>query len=568
MITLLSFFYLIFNPGCITLSDYHPDGGAKDTTPPVLLSSIPSDGDTFFSDNKIKLIFDKEIDVRNLKNELIILPALDEKDQSFNNYTYKVKGKVIEIKLKKPLRDKTTYVLNFQNSILSVNEGNKVDNLSLSFSTGDQIDTLYINGSVKDIMNKKVMPNMFVSLYLFDDKLNLFNSYPRYFTKTDSNGNFILKNLSSNKYFLYASDRIKYNKNVNMDILKCGIFDYPIDLTKPIENINIDVQDFNFNKLSINKTYSSIKYFDIYFNKPIEKYEIEKINLKDGKDLPRLYSNIINDNVLRIYNQNYPFGEEENINIKDEIIEDITVNLKVFDYSNDVFNQECSIFFDKANIKGRKEKLQYRLTPNFMSNLKNPIKFSLNLNKPIKDILLDNWSIIFDHIATIYISKQDISFNNDNTQINIEKYLSDDIINKINSLGKQNINFKINIPSDSLYTIESDKITEIKGEYIFNVDESLGSIKGHIRTNNKNYLIQLLDKDFKLVKELKNEKSYEFNNLLPQEYIIRILVLRDGEGKWNKGDIKNNIPADKVIMYPELIKVIPKWEVHNINFDF
>src|SRR5690606_40707707 len=65
---------------------------------------------------------------------------------------YKVNRRALEITLPDSLEDNTTYAINFGNAIVDFNEGNELTNFSYVFSTGAEIDSLTISGSVIDAL--------------------------------------------------------------------------------------------------------------------------------------------------------------------------------------------------------------------------------------------------------------------------------------------------------------------------------------------------------------------------------------------------------------------------------
>ena len=58
--------------------------------------------------------------------------------------------RIIEFNEKEVLKDDATYIFNLGDAVSDFREGNKVDNLSFVFSTGDVIDSLGFSGSVVD----------------------------------------------------------------------------------------------------------------------------------------------------------------------------------------------------------------------------------------------------------------------------------------------------------------------------------------------------------------------------------------------------------------------------------
>ena len=55
-----------------------PPGGAKDETPPELISTVPKNRATNYNGNQIELIFSEYIDENSIKDAITILPNLEE----------------------------------------------------------------------------------------------------------------------------------------------------------------------------------------------------------------------------------------------------------------------------------------------------------------------------------------------------------------------------------------------------------------------------------------------------------------------------------------------------------
>jgi hypothetical protein len=562
--------YIIFNPGCVILKGDYPDGGPKDTVPPVLVSSSPSNGDTMFSGDSIKLVFDKDVTLRNIKNKLVILPLLEDdnnKGKEQNLYDCKVKGKTVIIKLNCPLKEKLTYTFNFQNAIADLTEENQVEDLSLTFSTGEQIDSDSVSGCVKDIMTNEPVSDMFVSLYNVSDNCGIFDSCPRYFTKTDKDGNFVLKHLNSAEYMIYASDRLRLKSNVNMDSIKAGLYEKPIMVSGSMENVDIGVQSLNFGVFKINRTYSDDKYFDVHFSNPVDNYTVtfDPPLPTDDKEF-KLYHNLIDDNkVLRFYNTLDGLHPNDTLHI----------NLNASDKFDNSLSEPCDILFVKKKATSKKMELKFNLEPQSGANIKAPIKLKLTLNKPVGSFNLEGVHFSFDSsdtsdatdsLNTIPIVAQEISLNDDRTEVTI---LKKDVKSLTDAVREGSLKaMKFHIPEDAFSTIDGDNLSALMREYTFNYQDNLGIIRGTITTTSPGFIIQLLDKDFNVIEEIKNKKNYEFSNLLPQEYRVRVLALDSEDGKWYRGDIKNKIPPGKVAIHPSVIKLLPKWEVNDINFDF
>jgi hypothetical protein len=113
-----------------------PEGGYRDSIPPVLVKASPPDSSKQFKDTRITLTFDEFIVVDNTHENLIVSP-IPQTDPLVES-----KLRTVIIKLKDSLQPNTTYTLNFGNAIKDNNEGNVAKNFTYIFSTGTTIDSL------------------------------------------------------------------------------------------------------------------------------------------------------------------------------------------------------------------------------------------------------------------------------------------------------------------------------------------------------------------------------------------------------------------------------------------
>jgi len=167
-----------------------PSGGPKDTIPPNLIFSIPELEQTQFKQQEIILEFDEFINTDKLKQNLIITPLTETKFKQI------VKKNRIILRFEEPFSDSTTYTLNFSNGITDITERTPPDNLSLSFSTGTFIDSLMFVGKIKSLLTGSIIKDKFtIALYKATDSLDFVTQKPNYFSKSNDEGQFILKNL-------------------------------------------------------------------------------------------------------------------------------------------------------------------------------------------------------------------------------------------------------------------------------------------------------------------------------------------------------------------------------------
>ncbi|WP_298531122.1 Ig-like domain-containing protein [uncultured Algibacter sp.] len=204
-----------------------PEGGPKDETPPVILSSSPENYSTNFEGNEIKVYFDEYIKIKDLQKQLIISPPMKTQPEVS---PLGGASKYITIKINDTLQPNTTYAFNFGNSITDNNEGNPYPYYRYVFSTGDYIDSLTVNGQISDALLTKPETFVNVALYEVDSTFTdsiIYKEVPKYITNTlDSVTSFSIENIKPGKYLLMAlkdgngdntfqqkTDQIAFHKN-------------------------------------------------------------------------------------------------------------------------------------------------------------------------------------------------------------------------------------------------------------------------------------------------------------------------------------------------------------------
>ena len=66
------------------------------------------------------------------------------------------------------LQEDKTYIFQFGDAIVDVNESNPASDLMVAFSTGNQLDTLSISGSVEDVFTHEKQEEKRVFIYEWD----------------------------------------------------------------------------------------------------------------------------------------------------------------------------------------------------------------------------------------------------------------------------------------------------------------------------------------------------------------------------------------------------------------
>src|SRR5690606_21740891 len=185
-----------FIQGCASMQQ--PTGGPRDSIPPKVLKETPPNLTKIFNVRKIEILFDEYVKLKNEFSEFSISPDVD------IPLELKIKKKSLLITLPDTLAENTTYSINFGKGLVDFNEGNELVNYRYVFSTGNEIDSLTIEGNVTSAVTLDPLFDVAVLLIPIQQASIFGKRKANIFTRTDSSGNFKLQNLSENAYRIYA----------------------------------------------------------------------------------------------------------------------------------------------------------------------------------------------------------------------------------------------------------------------------------------------------------------------------------------------------------------------------
>lgn len=531
-----------------------PTGGPKDEIPPTLVASIPKDGNTNVKSTEITLLFDELVITKNIKKELLITPRID------FDYDYKVKKNTIILTLEEPLDSATTYTFNFRNAVVDITEGNPAINLVLAFSTGPILDTLQLKGNVNDLFTEKPIEKLVVGLYKSNDSLHIFNSPPYYLAQTDKLGNYLFRNLKSDEYTINAFADSNNNLIVESDREAYAFSDATIKLDSNMVADTLKLQTLNIDTLKLKRTRISGQYFIAISNK-----YLTDLNLRAANDSSISYSLDKEHKEIKIYNT-FP--------IKDSLMVQLTMN--------DSLNiQAIDTFYLQFPASERKyDEYEIKLSALEVFPESRNISFQLNASKPSYFIYKDSITIKVDTLSNIpFDSTWNIAINKNSTEFLFSNYLPKAYLDSINTtsinntdskkgqkseLGNlvekgskgslnsstpSNFSYKLRIPFASFQSVESDSSKlnehELKPKYA----KDFGILMGDITTEYTNYFIQLLDKNYEIVKEIPQANKYKIIHILPGDYTLRIMVDVNKNGKWDAGNILLNQLPEPIFIY-------------------
>jgi uncharacterized protein (DUF2141 family) len=502
-----------------------PSGGPKDTTPPQLVRTEPENFSTNFKEKKIRLYFDELIKLQDVQNQLVVSPPFKNAAEITPQGT---PSKYIELVIKDTLRENTTYTINFGQSIVDNNEGNPNSFLTYVFSTGDYIDSLSVSGAVKDAENRK--PDEFISvmLYEMDSTYNdstIFKSPPLYITNTgDSLPFFELKNLKAGKYALFGLKDVNKNNKFDQNQDKIGFIQDTVTIpTDSIYLLNMFKEQPNY-KMSVPSFVAK--------NKIIFGYQ------GDYRDMQIEPLTTLPDSVRTTI-------------LKERDKDTLNFWLTPTDLDSIIFtvtNQKVEAI-DTFTVKTRDLPLDsLKVSNNARGNFNIEDTFRLLANTPIAQVDTSLISLMVSDSIPMKFTQ------------------------KLDSL-KNIIDFDFEAEPNQKYSFNllPGAITDFFGMQNDTLDYKLATSSladyGNLRLNlgggvTYPVIVQLMDDKGEVKREIKAAESqiFEFNNLEPASYVVRVIFDANGNGKWDTGNYLEKLQPEKISYYPGAIEMRANWE--------
>ena len=497
-----------------------PMGGPQDEDPPKLISSNPADQSTSISPEKLVLTFDEYVGLENANKGVVITPKINKDLVEFSALK-----NTISVLLKQELEDSTTYVFDFQKSVVDISERNPAEKLKLVFSTGNQIDSLSLSGSLRFPYSEQSEDyrNVLVGIYPLNDSTDVFTAPPYYLAQVDTMGNFNLSNLKAGSYRAYAwRDN---NGNLKAES-KSEDYDFLPD-TIHLNPSSIDSAFFNLSKadltpIKILRTTSFGKNFDVILNRNPVKTTVKVEGL--GENL--FY--VQGDKRIRFYP-------------KTARTDSIPLKLTVQDSVG--FSKDSLVWAKFPTSERKPEKLSVEVNSgkSFYQNL----NMKLTFNKPIANIRLDSLRLQADSVF-IPVRQEMLSFADSSIRdvLRIQAFIPDSINSDLITL----------VAADSTFQDIEGAVNEkpLQANYKkLERKELADGISGEIRGAVAPLVVQLINGKKEVAYELIVDKGnkFSFSLLEPGTYSLRILEDRNGNRIWDPSNYQMRKSAERIFYY-------------------
>ncbi|HEY5592300.1 MAG TPA: Ig-like domain-containing protein [Paludibacter sp.] len=550
-----------------------PTGGPKDITPPSVLKSYPANGSLNFKKKQILIDFDELVSVEKANENVLISPP-QVKPPDVKSF-----GKRVTVDFNEPLFDSTTYTINFGNAIVDLNEKNAVKNYFFSFSTGNEIDTLKIAGTVINAEDLNPLSGIFVGIYK-ETSDTVFSKKPFLrIGKTDENGRFSINNIKKGAYKVFALG------DANRDYFfqpgeGLALYDSLVVPTTRIEQMQDTVWKDTVTVDSI-RTYMGTRFLpdDLtlrYFKESKKRQYLVK-NERKEPFVFSLFFNTVMTGLPKIKPLNFEW-EGKYILQKNNAMDSLTYwitdslvwktdTLKMtvsYMKTDSVFNLVPTT--DTLNISMRKARLnpKARLAKKATDLKVEPLKYLNNIASTFEiynPIILNFEAPLYD----IDISKIKLSQKIDTTFKTIPfKWRQIDSTKMSYAIDYKWVaenSYELNIDSAAFKSIYNKISNKFSGQFKIRSLDEYSSVKMFLAEFNPKAVLQVLDsKDVVLASKPASEKGTVIQYLKPGDYYVRMFLDNNGNGKWDSGDLASRLQPEEVFYYPKKLTIMANWE--------
>ena len=558
-----------------------PDGGPKDTIPPVITAITPGNFATNFKEKKIYIEFNEYVQLKDQNKEMFTSPQMKKMP------LITTRGKGIVITLRDTLKENTTYAIDLGSAVRDNNEGNPINAMRYVFSTGDTVDSLMCSGYTADSYKADSVSRTFLWFFIADSlpdtpdyDSTIFNRKPDVIARAQNNGIFIAQNLKPINYRIYAFGDKNDNQMYEPGTDLVGILDSVYNpATMPSFAIWFDslrhypsADPQLYFRMFTDKTFKGQRLVEaqrkdrkqivLYFNTALPK--IDSIRLDSvpsdkiifdprtkGKDTLNIWLNVPEESLPDTIKGKITYYKHDSVRNLVQTTEPIKVAWKLVESKEE----------QKAREKEEKERKQAEAegkeyTP---PQKPNPFKYKSSASSEINpekgfDITIDYPLVAFDSTA---VKLYKLSGDDKNpTETEVEKHFVRDTLNigryAVRAQWENNTKYRFYIPKHSMTDIMGYQNDSISSSFSTFDPEKFSkivlSIKGE---KGKEYIIQQTDSSGKMQQEITGVTSGKqaINFVSPGEIRIRIIEDTNGNGIWDAGDVVNRLQPERAEMF-------------------
>lgn len=578
VVLILASSYLVIS--CANIAS--PSGGAYDLDPPKPVRSTPGFNARNVTKGKVEIFFDELVQIKKPTEKVIITPP-----QIKPPVIQAISNRVI-VDLKDSLRPNTTYTIDFTDGISDYNEDNALENFSISFSTGEQLDSMIISGKVLAADNLEPVTGIYVGLHANLADSAFTNEPFLRISRTNDRGNFSIKGVANGEYHIYALNDKNgdykydnptealafYNDKIVPSMEDAMRTDTVFNTDKTVDSVKqIQYTRFLPDNLLLRSFESDFK--RQYLQKH-ERTAADKITLLFGSktQMPKFTPlNFIPPAIGWALTEKRATNDSIVYWITDPTIAEMdTLTFEISYLKTDSLNQAQETT-DTLNFTNRSRK---NVKEDKKKDEKNKeivfVQIKSNLAQPL-DIFAKPWIEFEEPINDFKEDKIKLSVLADSTYKEQKTVVSRDSLNPrkyyIENPLQAGSEYKIQIDSSAVHSYSGKWNNKLENKFKVRNRDEYGNLALIITGlhDGEYAFVELLDQSDKpfAKSEVKNNEAL-FADLNPGKYYARIILDTNNNGIWDTGDYATLRQPEVVLYCNKLFEIKANWDLEE-NWD-
>ncbi|WP_299989944.1 Ig-like domain-containing domain [uncultured Pontibacter sp.] len=513
----------------------NPEGGPKDEDAPELLNSNPKSQELNVSTRTITLDFNEEVQQNNLQKELLITPFTDNKYQVRSSRTR------MELVFEQPFEENTTYTFNFRKGIQDITEKNIAEGLVLTFSTGSFIDSSRVSGQVVRLLTQEPENEAVVALYPTSDTLSIRKSRPYYQTQTNANGEFTFENIRDGEYRIYALTDKNNNSLYDTEEERIAYKAEPIRVTSEEQEIILQTVRIDTKRPILQRRERYTDRFVANYNEGIESFVAMPV---DSPKDTLIHKVSTDGKIVDLFGDSRFTGGRAILTALDSAANRTVDTVQI------VFEGKRAQRVQGARLKenGNTSNGAISEGQRVIIELETPVR--IQSKTPIR-LLADSLEV-----ARLTYPEQ-VVLDRTATEMSF-------IMPKWTNSNRQ---ATIVLDTVGIVPVQGERFTMPTLQVTVAEARGAGSLRGAVKTEQKSYIIQLVDNQYKVKHQVRNTRTYNFRSIEPGTYFIRVILDANNNGKWDGGDPELVREPEQVYLHEKPLEIRANWEMEeNIEF--
>ncbi len=584
LLFILAFAWITIISSCANIG--MPTGGLKDTIPPVLLSTDPELRALNYNGDDVRFTFNEYIQTDAISEALVVSPPLTKRP------SIRTKSKTLIIAFNEDLKDSTTYSMDFKNSVVDNNEKNPLENLRFSFSTGPDYDSLRVAGHVVNAFNLEPLENTLVLLHSNLHDSAVFKVIPDFIAKTDENGVFMIDNIATGEYNLFALNDMNSDLMYNEGAEEIAFIDHLIvpraefhaaqdTLVEGTDSLLV-VGHTHFYPDPVHLNYFMEDIFDQFMETSARESRYKCFfqfneSVEDTFQI-RLLDHDVDDWAINEYNANMDslvvWIADTTIASYDTLFMELSYFMLDSTEQPYVYKDTLLMNYSDPKIEEKKarrrggqeeEEEPVKVVPqfNWMVDLPN----TMELNGGITITAPEPIEAFDESMVNLYLTedtlKSPLSFTIQKDKNAYRTY-------KLTYDWEEQTQYTLAIDSAACVNIYGISSREYSKTFKTRESDYYGTLTFSFSNVPCPMLVQLLknDKDETVLRQASFSKDGDvtFNYLDPEKYKVKVIYDTNNNGKWDTGSYQDKIQPERVSYVNEVIRLRSNWsQTHEWN---